>query len=359
MAGAFETVGNDIKNLISTYATDVSSLLITNLSPIIIVGVTIYLMVKGYLYMTGRAEGALGELIINWVKISMLAYVALNSGNFIYHVIGGINGAESFLMRAVAPNAASTSVYATIDDLWVSICDSVASFFTIVKNIKFGLTNIGSALFIAFMLVLVLFIYLIVIAYLTFAALGITILTEMSLVIVLGFGPLFICLLMFPLTKSWFDGWLKAAMTYVFTLVIMAAVIGLVVTIFRNQMNSFNQVFVEAESLNPATMGIFLLKFFTFIIVVVAMSSLVKAVPTIASGIVGGVAMQATGLGKMLSGIGQGAASMGPKALTAAALMSKNPLTAIRAGNAAKLLGGNSISRSYNRVKNSTSSASR
>ena len=43
---------------------------------------------------------------------------------------------------------------------------------------------------------------------LTFAATGVLIINEIALTLTLAFGPLFICCLMFPVVRSWFDGWI-------------------------------------------------------------------------------------------------------------------------------------------------------
>ena len=115
---------------------------------------------------------------------------------------------------------------------------------------------------------------------------------------------------MFHITRSWFDGWIKACLTYVFTMVIIAAIITLAIQVFEKQLAHIVAVTQNTQSLQGGQFAIFLSSLFTFLIVCVAITTLVKAVPSIASGVVGSVAMQAVGLGAMLNGANKGASNL-------------------------------------------------
>ena len=302
MATPFKSMGDMLTTSVASFSEDVSTALITNLTPILIVAITIYFTLKGYLYMTGRAEGAIPDTVISAFKMSMIAYFAMNTGNYISYGISAINGAQELLVGAL-PGSHSTA-WETIDSLWEKMGTGIDVLMDMFKLL--GWSDVGPAL----LLVFCLFLYLGIAAYLTFAALGILIVAQLSLTVILGFGPLFLSLLMFPITRSWFDGWIKACLTYVFTMVIIAAIITLAIQVFEKQLAHIVAVTQNTQSLQGGQFAIFLSSLFTFLIVCVAITTLVKAVPSIASGVVGSVAMQAVGLGAMLNGANKRASNL-------------------------------------------------
>lgn len=328
----FEKLGIEIESYISNFSTDLSTTLIANLFPIISTCVILYLTLKGYLFLSGRAQGAISDTVITAFKIAIIAYIGLNTGNFINFGLGTLNSFESFLASSL-PISSSTS-WAMIDQLWLSIVDSVSGFMSIIS--KLGISNIGFA----FLVVFIFIIYLFIAAILTTSALGVLIMAKISLILVSGFGPLFICLLMFPLTRSWFDGWLRACLTYIFTLVMMAALISLVIIIFEKQIQEI-VTHLNSTNLGEKAAGTnLIIKIFGFLIICLALTSLIKMVPAMAAGIVGGVAMQAVGLGAMLTSTSAGAVNLSMAATLGAGHLSrsntlKNVATSYLNGNSA------------------------
>lgn len=297
---AFESVGTSFESTIGSFAEDTSSALIGNISPVLFIGVSLYFLLKGWMFLTGRAEGAISDTVITAFKIALVSMVGLNSGNFVSWGIGFINGAESLLMSSLP--GGSTSGWQAIDNMWSTTGDGVAAMFQIFTT--FGLSEMGYAVLFALLLLLFFFAG----AFLTLAALGVMIIAKLSLVMVMGFGPLFICLLMFPLTRTWFDGWLKSCLTYVFTMVMLAALLSLVTQLFSDRIAALNQGINNGFDKKQAVD--FLTNVFTFLIVCIALATMIRAVPTMAAGVVGSAAMGAVGLGSMIRGIGGGAASM-------------------------------------------------
>lgn len=295
----FEKIGNEIETNISTFSSDLSSALISNLMPIISVSVILYFTLKGWLFLSGRAQGAISDTVITAFKIALVAFIGLNTGNFITLGIGTINSLEGFLINSL-PFSSATS-WAMVDQLWKSIANSIQGLVAVFSQFSFD--EIGYALLWAIVFV----IYLVIAAGLTTAALGVLIMAKISLVLVVGFGPLFICALMFPITRSWFDGWLKSCLTYIFTLVMMSALISLVILIFQGQLEKIQDLVSSVNNGGNGSITILIVRIFGFLIICVALASMIKMIPSMAAGIVGGVAMQAVGLGAMLTGTSAGA----------------------------------------------------
>lgn len=299
---AFETVGTALENGLSGYAESISASLISNIAPVIVTGVTLYFLLKGWMFLTGRAEGAIADTVISAFKIAIISMVGLNTGNFVSMGIGFINGAESMLMSSLPSGA--TSGWAAIDDLWGQMQNALESFFRVFSSIDSFWDGIAFSLLFALLLLL----FFVAGAFLTLASLGVLIIAKLALVVVMGFGPLFICMLMFPVTRSWFDGWFKACMTFVFTIVIMSALLSLVQQIFSDRIDQLNSVL--SQNFDSGAAADFCVSVFTFIIVCIALATLTKAVPSMASAITGGMGLGAVGLGAMLHGIGIGTANV-------------------------------------------------
>ena len=291
---AFASIGETLEEGVAGYGEQISGALITSLGPVIYIGVSLYFLLRGYLIMSGRSQGALGDLAITAGKVALVSTVALNSGNFVSHGIGFLNGAESLLMSSL-PGGQSTG-WEALDTLWGQMAEGIKAMFKLLTS--FGLTEIGFAL----LMVALLFLFFIAGAFLTLAALGVFIIAKLSLVVVSGFGPLFLCCLMFPVTRSWFDGWLKSCMTYIFTVVMMTAVISLVTTVFSDRVDQMLTLVNGAGDEEGQIMDI-MTGCFTFLIIAVALATLVRAVPSMASGVTGGMGMGAVGLGQMAKGI--------------------------------------------------------
>lgn len=294
---AFETVGKILEEGVAGYSESISSALISNISPVLLTCVSLYFLLKGWMFLSGRAEGALADTVITAFKIALISMVGLNSGNFVSWGMGFINGMESLLLSSL-PNTSATSGWMAIDKMWEEIGNGIVALWHMIGSI--GFTEVGYAFF----LILLLFTFFIAGAFLTLSALGVFIIAKLALTVVIGFGPLFICLLMFPVTRMWFDGWLKTCMTFIFTVVILAAVISLVSTVFANRIDQISSYLTG--NFDKGSMAKAMTSIFTFLIVCFSLATLVKTVPTMASGITSGVGFASVSLLQMLKGINQG-----------------------------------------------------
>ena len=304
MSISFADFGHTIEGSISSYSETVSNTLITQLTPFFIVCVTLYICIKGYMFMSGRAENSIPDTVISLMKIGFISYLLVNTGNYVKYGIDFIKSIEKSLI-SVLPTSSSVAavkpedMWGVLDNLWTTMDSGTQALLNCYEALDGW--DFGSCL----LMVASIFIYMIMAAYLTFAALGVIIVATLSLEIVLGFGPLFCGLLMFPVTRSWFDGWLKSCMTYVFTMAIMAAVVSLTILLMTNQINDFSDyVNLLSKNMDEGGFGKILTNLFVLLIVSIGLTTLIKQVPAMAAGVVGGVAMQAVGLGAMLSGVG-------------------------------------------------------
>ena len=299
MSGFFETIGVDyVEAPLQNYAQDLSANLISNLLPVLTAALSLYYVLKGYMVMTGRTQEPVMEILIHGFKVALISFLALETGNFVNYGIDFINDCESFLTSSL-PGSPSSS-WNAIDNMW----ETTYGFFLITLEIieNFSWSELGSI----FIVALIAIIYLCVIIFLTTATFGVFLLTKISLFLIVGFGPLFFSFLMFPITRSWFDGWLKQCLNYLMTLVLFSAFMALVTSITNNFFSHMTSYITTDSSLSnvlTVSTGIMLVS--------IACATLVKSLPSIAGGLVGGMSLGTVGMGKMVGGIATKGAAAG------------------------------------------------
>jgi len=308
-ANYFEAFGNQFKGYISSFATDTSTALINNLGSVVAVGLVMFVIVRSFMMMRENNYGAIYDIIVQMLKVGFIAFLALNTGHFTSYVVKALGYFQSGLMEAVSQGVhlgggalQISSAWGALDQLWITFTNAFDSVSGLIG--KFNWLT-GAPEILAMCIVTVILGLLSV--YFTFSALGILLINEVSLIIFLGFGPLFLCTLMFPRTQSWFDGWIRSVITTIFTLVITTAVIMLFVKAFSGAVNEISLAAVDDNT--PKQLGNLFLPVMNFAVLSLAAATLVKLIPAISAGLTGGGRMDAPGIGQMLHGVGNVAAA--------------------------------------------------
>ena len=304
MSGVFATFGEGIRSSLTNFAEAASGQIASEIAIVVYTGVLLYFMIRAYLLMTGRIEGAIPDLVTQCAKIVLISFFALNAGNFATYVIPAVYGVENMLLGALSTAAGLADLnncWSIVDMTWESFMKGVSAIQNIWSKLSWGVFGDSMAL-IAFVLAMLVLIFFVSI-YFMFFAVGYLMLYEIFLVMGLSFGPLFICTLMFPATRSWFDGWLRAIICWVFTLVAIAGMLCLLDGIFTTNIDELTLAAEEAQAAkNFSTLS---LKLATFSVIVLAVATVVKSIPSFASGITGGVALQAASVAGMFSSVGR------------------------------------------------------
>lgn len=308
-ANYFEAFGNQFKGYISSFATDTSTALINNLGSVVAVGLVMFVIVRSFMMMRENNYGAIYDIIGQMLKVGFIAFLALNTGHFTSYVIKALGYFQSGLMEAVSQGVhlgggalQISSAWGALDQLWLTFIKA----FNLVWSLIGKFSWITDAPEILAMCIVTVILGLLSV-YFTFSALGILLINEVSLIIFLGFGPLFLCTLMFPRTQSWFDGWIRSVITTIFTLVITTAVIMLFVKAFQGSVED-----IQLAVKNPIVtekLGTLFLPVMNFAVLSLAAATLVKLIPAISAGLTGGGRMDAPGIGQMLHGVGNVAAA--------------------------------------------------
>lgn len=282
--GLFELVGEDvIKAPIMNFTQQFSDALIPTITPVLIVGLTLYYVLKGYLAMTGRSQDAIMEVLIHGFKVALIAYIFLNTGNFINYSWDFLDSSEHLILSAM-PGAPASS-WNAIDKLWKTLLDMITTIANLIMDLDWYII-----IFMAF----VFLVFLVAVVLLTCGAFGVLLVTTLSLAVVCGFGPLFAGFLFFPITKSWFDGWLKVCLGLAFTKVLFAAFLTLLTTIIE-------EIITRWGAPTSEELGDVIAYLLGITIVLFASSSMVAKIPTIATSMIGGANLSFAGDGSAMA----------------------------------------------------------
>lgn len=306
MAGTFEAFGNEVRNTMAGFAESVSGEIISSISPIIYTGIMIYFFARAYQITTGRAEGAIPDLITQCVKIVLVAFFGLNAANFVTYVIPAVYSIENLLLNAISHATTASDInnaWGSADQTWQTFMNGFQAIYNIWSNSSWSVWSIGESIATSLFIILLMVLMLVVCIYFMFFAVGYLLLYEIFLVMGLAFGPLFICTLMFTVTRTWFDGWLRAVVCWAFTLVAVAGTLSLINGIFAERIDQITEFAIAAEG--GKDYGVLLVNLGVFAVVVLALATVVKSIPTFAAGLTGGVALQAASVAGMLQSFGR------------------------------------------------------
>lgn len=306
MAGTFEAFGNQVRGTMAGFANSVSGEIISSISPIIYTGIMIYFFARAYQITTGRAEGAIPDLITQCVKIVLVAFFGLNAANFVTYVIPAVYGIENLLLNAIShatTGGGINNAWGAADQTWKTFMSGFQAIYNIWSNSSWSVWSIGESIATSLFIILLMVLMLAVCIYFMFLAVGYLLLYEIFLVMGLAFGPLFICTLMFTVTRTWFDGWLRAVVCWAFTLVAVAGTLMLINGILLERVQQVSDFASAAEG--GKDYGVLLVNLGVFAVVVLAIATVVKSIPSFAAGLTGGVALQAASVAGMLQSFGR------------------------------------------------------
>ena len=288
------------------FANSVSGEIISSISPIVYTGIMLYFFVRAYQITTGRAEGAIPDLVTQCVKIVLVAFFGLNAANFVTYVIPAVYGIENLLLNAISntvPGGNINNAWGAADATWDTFMTGFSAIYNIWSKSSWSVWSIGESIATSLFILLLMGLMLFVSIYFMLFAVGYLLLYEIFLVMGLAFGPLFICSLMFTVTRTWFDGWLKAVVCWAFTLVAVAGTLLLIDNIFSARIQQIVDFAEAAEG--GKDFGVLLVNLGVFAVVVLAIATVVKSIPSFAAGLTGGVALQAASVAGMLQSFGR------------------------------------------------------
>lgn len=305
----FRFVGDSLSNLTDHYVTAASSGLAGALGPLALAGVTLFFTIYGVLVIGGKIQAPFQDVMIKGGKMAIIAAIALNAGNYMAWVVGSIQGLESGLIAAMSFGSGSldtSSTYALLDSSIGDAADKAALAWEKGADVKPWYNVGGKAPW--FITSLVMYTGIAI-----FFLVGGTmvVMAKFALSLMLAIGPLFVMALLWSPTAGFFDRWLSQTLTYVFTIVLLAAVLSMAITIFNHLIT--NVEFDDAANIMFIGLRV--------IIISLILAFVIMMLPGIASGIAGGSGMSALSMRQLV-----GAATAPGRAITGAGRMA-NPVS--------------------------------
>jgi len=295
----FRFVGDSLTNLAEGYIEMASSGLASALGPVAVVGVTLFITIYGVLVIAGKIQMPFQDFVVKAGKIAIIAAIALNAGNYMEWVVGSIQGLESGLVAAMTEGGSgldTSNTYALLDSSINIAVKKAAEGWEKVSEISwYNMAGWQS------WLIATLLIYLaITILFLVCGAL--IIVAKFALMLMLAIGPLFIMSLIWAPTAGFFDRWLSQVLTYVFTILLLTAILSMSIQIFSELLinTDFNN-----QLIHPVFIGLQIL------MVALILAFIIIQIPSMASGLAGGAGLGALSMRQLVGAVMNPARALG------------------------------------------------
>lgn len=305
--GFFETFWSWLQGQLNAYIGTNTALVAAALEPAIVALATVYVMVWGYLQLTGRIEE---PLVAGLRRLLLLAVVLGGSVHlWLYNslIVDTFYRAPAELAGAVV---GAPDPVATVDTIW-SQGGAVAGYLWNnggVFNGDFGYYVAGAIVWVLMGLVCVYTMFLIA-------------LSSIALAVLLALGPLFIALLFFDATRRLFEAWLAQLANYALVTiltVLVAALLLQIVASYAAQTAARGAAIVTVDALD-------------MILVAMLVFLLMRQVMPIAAALAAGVSLNSFG---MLSRIAHWGGQHAARAGRSAAVLAARSLVSPRASSA-------------------------
>jgi type IV secretion system protein VirB6 len=241
MTAIFTLINTQINTLSQTFTSEVMENIATNITPVVIAGLTLWIVVFGLLIVNQTIQQSMQSFVMECLKIGVITGIALTGGIYQTTIASAIIELPEDFAKIAFKNPVDT--YAMADHIFTIGIDKgmeiikSASFFTapfdcIVKMVT-GFGIIFSSLLLSCICGLIL------------------IIVKAEITIFASLGPLVIVALLFPIIKSWFSNWLSEIMS----LCILSLVLAVNSIFILNLAESFVVAIVEGENMILAALA--------------------------------------------------------------------------------------------------------
>ena len=309
--GFFGTFWSWLEGQLGAYIGTNTALVASALEPTIVTLAVVYVMVFGYLQLTGRIEEPLAAGLKRLVLLVVVLGGSLHLWLYNTVIVDTFYKAPAELASAVV---GAPDPVATIDTIW-NQGGAVAGYLWSNGGLlsgDFGYYVAGAIVWVLMGLLCVYTMFLIA-------------LSSIALAVLLALGPLFIALLLFDATRRFFEAWLAQLANYALITiltVLVAALLLQIVASYAAQTAARGAAIVTVDALN-------------MVLIAVLVFLLMRQVMPIAAALAGGMSLSSLGVVSRLANwavrraaiLGGGTAVLAAKALTSPREASATPAT--------------------------------
>jgi type IV secretion system protein VirB6 len=270
--GFFATFWSWLNAQLTGYVGSNTAVLANALQPTVVVLATLYVMIWGYLQMTGRIDEPVAVGIRRIVLLAVVLGVALRLWLYNTVIVDTFFSAPSQLAAAVV---GANDPVSSVDAIWQqggSVAEQLWDKGGVLSG-DFGFYLAGAMVWLLVGALCVYTMFLIA-------------LSSIACAVLLAFGPLFIVLLLFDATRRYFEAWIAQLANYALITmltVLVAALLLRVVSSYATQTAARGSALLTVDALDLMLMAMLALL-------------LMRQIMPIAAGLAGGVALSSFGL---------------------------------------------------------------
>lgn len=220
----FEWIGESIDMTLNTFVQVTSSNVISMFTDFFIYGGTLTFVLMGFAIILGYVEAPASNFLKTSGKFLVISGLVLSAPTYMGWVVEALRGLETGVADAFSASGSSTpatSVYQVLDK-------AVTDGFQIGGDMldKMGKRRWYEIGMVFWDLLNAIIIYAATLI-IAIPAGAMVIVSKIMLTVMLGIGPFFIAMLMFPVTAKWFDSWFGQVMTYILQIALVTTVLGI------------------------------------------------------------------------------------------------------------------------------------
>ncbi|MEF9419448.1 TrbL/VirB6 family protein [Xanthomonas citri] len=240
----FQFIGDSITSAMSTYVETTVPVVIGKITATAVLMGTLYYSVMGILMALGRVDGPFSQLMLSAGKFLFLSAIALNASTYINFVVATGHDLETGITKAFSGGngANPTTVYQVVDESVGKGWDLAGELWNRASDR--GITEIGMMFGEYFEAIIIATATLII----AVPAGAMIVASKTLLELLLGIGPFFVMLLMWPFTKAFFDRWFGEVMTTVLQIALVSAVLAFAMKVFVAVVSATN---IDSPDANP------------------------------------------------------------------------------------------------------------
>jgi type IV secretion system protein VirB6 len=267
----FQQFWNWLNSQVTAYVAVQTAAIAAAIEPAVVTLATIYVMMWGFLCMTGRIQEPIWEGVKRIIFVALILGAGLRMWSYNDIIVDTFFNAPSQLAAVIANASSPVTV---IDTIW----DQGGAVASILWN-KGGVLNGDVGFYLAGAVV-----YLIMGGVAVYA-LFLMALSKLALAIILALGPVFISLLFFEATRRFFEAWLAQLANYALIAILSTLVASLLlqlVSSYATQTAARGAALVTVDALN-------------MVLCAALVFLIMRQVLSIASGLASGVALSSFG----------------------------------------------------------------
>lgn len=269
--GFFQTFWSWLNAQLSTYIGTNTARVAEALEPAVISLAAIYVMIWGYLHLTGRIDEPLGDAVRRIVRLAVVLGAGLQLWLYNSAIVDTFYQAPAELAAAVI---GSSDPVGTIDVIWQRggmVAEQLWDKGGVFSG-DFGFYLAGAVVWLLMGLLCVYAMFLIA-------------LSSIASAVLLALGPLFIVMLLFDSTRRFFESWIAQLANYAFIsilTVLVAALLLQIVQSYAAQTAALGAALTTVDALDMMLMSVLVFL-------------LMRQIMPIAAGLAGGLALSSFG----------------------------------------------------------------